>query len=238
MRTVAHLSDLKIGATAPAVLTALSDFIDRLQPSVVAVAGNLTNTGQPGDLRGARAFLDTLPSPQVVVPGDRDFGNSRYNRLLSTSASFFTAIEPKSTPCFADREIIVIGADMTKASQIKHDGRDEVDQKNIDQLLITADADSVCVMVGCRPGFALQERASRRHVDLVLTGTPDPMDIVGDGTSLILYTEDWEEGLAFNFLRIAPPEIIVERYGWKEAHAEFRLLRSETLPFNVARSVG
>ena len=236
MRTIAHLSDLKVGSTAPEMLEALSDLLARLQPTLVVVAGNMTHSGQAGELRNARLLLDSMPSPQIVVPGDRDFGNSRYTRLLSTSASFFTAIESKTFPCFADSEIVVVGADMSKATQVKHGGRDEAGQKQIDPLFEAADPSALRLMVACRPGFAMDERETRRPLDLVLTGSPDPHDPSYEGmTPPVIYTQDWAEGLAFNFLRLTPSEVVIERYGWKDAHAEFRLLGSETLALSHSK---
>jgi hypothetical protein len=235
MRTIAHLSDLKVGSTDPKMLEALPDLLVRLQPNVVVVAGNLTHSGQAGELRNARTLLDSMPSPQIVVPGDRDFGNSRFNRLLSTSASFFTAIESKTTPCFADSEIVVVGADMSKATQVKHGGRDEAGQKQIDQLFETADAKALHLLVACRPGFAMDERVTRR-LDVVLAGEIDPQDPSCEGLlPTVIYTQDWNEGLAFNFLRLSAQEVVIERYGWKEAHAEFRLLGSDTRALSEAK---
>ena len=80
MRTVVHLSDLHFGAADPAVVTGLLDCVARLQPHVVAVSGDLTQRARRGQFRRARAFLDALPQPQVVVPGNHDV--PLYNLLL------------------------------------------------------------------------------------------------------------------------------------------------------------
>ncbi|MGZ8265598.1 MAG: metallophosphoesterase, partial [Burkholderiales bacterium] len=72
MRTLVHLSDLHFGRVNEAVLGPLARRIGAIAPDVVVVSGDLTQRARKRQFRAARAFLDTLPTPQIVVPGNHD----------------------------------------------------------------------------------------------------------------------------------------------------------------------
>src|SRR5688500_9138715 len=72
MRTIIHLSDLHFGASDPALVSAVIDEVTRLAPDVIAVSGDLTQRARHSQFRSARAFLEALPAPAVVVPGNHD----------------------------------------------------------------------------------------------------------------------------------------------------------------------
>src|SRR6188508_1698757 len=72
MRTIVHLSDLHFGASDPALVAAVLDEVRRLAPDVIAVSGDLTQRARHSQFRAARAFLEALPAPIVVVPGNHD----------------------------------------------------------------------------------------------------------------------------------------------------------------------
>lgn len=71
MRLV-HLSDLHFGATDPAVPPLLRQAVLEAAPDLVVVSGDLTQRGRASEFEEARAFLDSIPLPQVVVPGNHD----------------------------------------------------------------------------------------------------------------------------------------------------------------------
>src|SRR6185369_12841939 len=72
MRTLAHLSDLHFGRVDSAILNPLVKTIQALKPDLVAVSGDLTQSARSEQFKEAREFLDALPSPQIVVPGNHD----------------------------------------------------------------------------------------------------------------------------------------------------------------------
>src|SRR5215207_10870058 len=72
MRTIVHLSDLHFGAANPVLVSALIHDVRQLAPDVVAVSGDLTQRARRTQFRAARDFLEALPAPQVVVPGNHD----------------------------------------------------------------------------------------------------------------------------------------------------------------------
>ncbi len=72
MRTIAHMSDLHFGRTDSTVVKALITFVNEIKPDLVAVSGDLTQRARSWQFQEARAFLDALPKPQIVIPGNHD----------------------------------------------------------------------------------------------------------------------------------------------------------------------
>src|SRR5690242_8777714 len=72
MRTILHLSDLHFGRTDPALIDPLLAAAREIAPDVVVVSGDLTQRARRAEFAAARAFLDALPSPQIVIPGNHD----------------------------------------------------------------------------------------------------------------------------------------------------------------------
>src|SRR5207247_263093 len=67
MRTVVHLSDLHFGRTDDTLLDPLVSTIRALAPDVIAVSGDLTQRARRAQFQAARAFLDLLPTPKIIV---------------------------------------------------------------------------------------------------------------------------------------------------------------------------
>ncbi|HET9787793.1 MAG TPA: metallophosphoesterase family protein, partial [Pyrinomonadaceae bacterium] len=72
MRTIVHLSDIHFGRTDQSVVKPLISFVNEIKPDLVAVSGDLTQRARSWQFQEARAFLDSLPKPQIVVPGNHD----------------------------------------------------------------------------------------------------------------------------------------------------------------------
>ena len=72
MTRIAHLSDLHFGRVDGRVADAVADDVRRFDPHLVVVSGDLTQRAKPAEFVAARAFLDRLKDPRVVVPGNHD----------------------------------------------------------------------------------------------------------------------------------------------------------------------
>jgi len=83
---LAHLSDIHFGvedvAACEAAIGAVADFA----PDLVVVTGDLTRNGLPREFRAARAWLDRLPGPRLVTPGNHD--TPYWNLVLRTLVPF------------------------------------------------------------------------------------------------------------------------------------------------------
>lgn len=110
MRTIAHLSDLHFGREDPAAVEALVADLRRLAPSLVAVSGDLTQRARRAEFARARAFLDRLPPPRLVVPGNHDvplFDLPR--RFLSPLGRFRSFVSAEAAPVWDDEEVLAVG---------------------------------------------------------------------------------------------------------------------------------
>lgn len=227
------------GWTAPGILSALSDTVHRLQPDIVAIAGNLTASGQSREFQIAQIFLDSLPSPQIVVPGEKDFPRlGQLSRLMNSSGGFSKHIESSPVPYFADRELVVVGVDSSSTSKKNSVGEAELSE--IHRVLESADPGAIKVLVSYREVFLPDlfaprpedDRVFRSVFDIQLGGplerTAGSQGARSSDTTLFFPCASRPEGLGFHLVRIDKPQITIERYGWQVANGEFRLLGSDS----------
>ena len=232
MKTVVHLSDLHFGRDDPAVVRALIDSVVRIDPDVVAVSGDLTQRARRRQFRRARAFLDALPFPRVVVPGNHDV--PLFNllaRFIDPLRGYRRAIAHDLEPVYRDEGLVVAGMDTTHPSTWK-DGR--IHQRAVARICGIAqdgDARAVTVLVAHHP-FEDQpalEALIGCGVDVFLTGhlhvsttthtasryrtATRSAVVVEAGTAAS--TRLREQTNAFNVLRLSQAAITVERRDWR-----------------------
>lgn len=120
MRKIVHISDVHFGTADPAVVEIVVAKVTEISPDVVVVSGDLTQRAKSAEFKQARAFLDRLPRPQIVVPGNHDV--PLYNvvdRFLRQLAKFEKYITKDLTPTFIDIEIAVVGVNTARSLTIK-----------------------------------------------------------------------------------------------------------------------
>lgn len=79
--TLVHISDLHAGSQyfIPNLLSQAVDEINRLNPQVVVVTGDLTEAGFRQEYKTAKTFLDMLNCKElVIIPGNHDSRNVGY----------------------------------------------------------------------------------------------------------------------------------------------------------------
>lgn len=120
MRLIAHISDLHFGYNDPVLARALSQVLGELKPNVVVVSGDLVEHATDAEFASVRDFLETLPGPQIIVPGNHDlpFYNlwRRFTEGLTKYREFITA---EAEPTFLDDEIAIVGADSAHLWPVK-----------------------------------------------------------------------------------------------------------------------
>lgn len=247
MRTIAHLGNLFVGWTSPSILSTLADTVHRLQPDLVVLSGNLTHAGSTADLKQAKQFLDSLPSPQVVVPGEKDISTGAIvSRLLTASDGFSKIIERRTVPFFADSEMVVVGVNTALSQRGLKTRIAESEREEVDRILETADPSALRVLVSFHPLFLdhfqpnpNDERVFRSVFDIQLAGPLDPPEarkgFRPSDTAVLVSCSNRPEAIGFNLLRVHRPELVLERYQWQNDTASFRLSGSEALPLCDAR---
>jgi 3',5'-cyclic AMP phosphodiesterase CpdA len=120
MRTLVHLSDLHFGRVDPALLEPLRRELRGIAPDLVVVSGDLTQRARARQFREARAYLDTLPSPRLVVPGNHDV--PLYNVAMRFAAPLWNyrrLIDANLEPAFVDDEVAVVGVNTARSLTFK-----------------------------------------------------------------------------------------------------------------------
>ena len=257
MRTLVHLSDLHFGRTDAAILRPLAARVAAIGPDVVVVSGDLTQRARAAEFRQARAFLDRLPTPQIVVPGNHDVPLYRvWERFLQPMRNYRRHIGRELEPAFVDGEIAVVGINTARSLTFKN-GR--INAAQVDALrrrLEALDPALVKVVVTHHP-FDLPVRTERAElvgragmaitafarcgVDLLLAGhfhtsragdTGDRYELPGYAALAVqagtaTSTRGRGEANAFNVLRLEPGRIAVERHEWDAAREDFELAQTD-----------
>lgn len=94
-----HLSDVHFGAVDDRLLPPMLALAHDLRPDVTVISGDLTQRARPAQFAAARAFVDQLPGPVLVVPGNHDMplGNLGL-RLLAPFARYRSTFGPELDP--------------------------------------------------------------------------------------------------------------------------------------------
>jgi 3',5'-cyclic AMP phosphodiesterase CpdA len=128
MRCIAHISDLHFGTEDSAISDGLKADLLAQNPSLVAISGDLTQRARGGQFRAAKKFLEALPLPQIVVPGNHDVPLwDVFRRFLSPFGRYRRIINSVLNPCYEDSEIILLGISTARSLTWKS-GRISVEQ--------------------------------------------------------------------------------------------------------------
>ncbi len=257
MRTIIHLSDLHFGRVDQALLGPLHDLIHAIAPNVVVVSGDLTQRARTEQFEEARAWLDTLPGPQIVVPGNHDI--SLYNvfrRFVKPLDRFKRYITDDLDPVFVDDEIAVVGVNTARSLTIK-DGRLNKEQvagiraqlgglaPHITRIVVTHHPFDLPTTfeekdLVDRAGMAM-EAFAECGVDVLLAGH---MHVSHAASTASRYKIDSYAALvvqagtatstrgrgevnSFNLLRVEHERVEIDRYGWDSLTNTFRVVVTE-----------
>lgn len=185
MRTIAHLSDLHFGTEIPAVVDALEHELNARKPSLLVVSGDLTQRARRVQFAAARRYLQRLPQPQLVVPGNHDVPlYDVFRRFLAPLARYRTFVADEVNPVFTDDEMLVAGLNTARSFTWKS-GRISAQQLGLLQLRLADAGSRIKIVVTHHPfipppndvGIELVGRAAlaiplidAAGVDLLLAG--------------------------------------------------------------------
>jgi 3',5'-cyclic AMP phosphodiesterase CpdA len=120
MKTIVQISDMHFGRINYDVIDTLRETVNAIKPDLVVVSGDLTQRARRGQFREARKFLDSLPQPQIVVPGNHDIPMySVWARFLSPLAKYKKFITDDLRPFYIDDEIAVMGINTARSLTVK-----------------------------------------------------------------------------------------------------------------------
>jgi predicted MPP superfamily phosphohydrolase len=120
MRTIVHLSDLHFGRVNPALIDPLITTVREVGPDLVAISGDLTQRARSYQFRQARAFLDALPKPQIVVPGNHDVPlHNIFARFFEPLTKYKRYITDDLQPVYQDEEMVIVGVNTARSLVFK-----------------------------------------------------------------------------------------------------------------------
>jgi 3',5'-cyclic AMP phosphodiesterase CpdA len=120
---LAHLSDLHFGREDATVVAALREELLALGPALVAVSGDLTQRARRSEFERAREFLDSLPGPRLVVPGNHDIPLfDVVRRVLRPLGRYQRHVTADMEPFVELPGLVVLGVNTARPSAWK-DGR-------------------------------------------------------------------------------------------------------------------
>ncbi len=110
MARLIHISDLHFGRTRPELLRPLIAVLNDIDADLVAISGDLTQRARSSQFRAARAFIDRLQAPVLVVPGNHDVPlEDVLTRMLFPFRGYRKWIDRNLEPQFENGEITVMG---------------------------------------------------------------------------------------------------------------------------------
>jgi 3',5'-cyclic AMP phosphodiesterase CpdA len=231
--------------------------IEELRPDVVVVSGDLTQRARSREFLAARKFLDLLPGPQIVVPGNHDVPlHNLYARFRLGLHGYCEYITEDLEPFFRDAEVAILGISTArsltfKGGRISHDQILRIEEKfahqakSVTKILVTHHPFDLPEVYGGKHLVGRAELAIARlasaGVDVLLAGH---MHVSHSGQTAARYgasghsaifvqagtalsTRSRGEENSFNAIRIDGNRISIERYSWRIEACAFALQRSE-----------
>lgn len=120
MRKIVHLSDIHFGEIDYALVDRVIEEINQIGPDLVIVSGDLTQRAKKDQFIEARRFLDQLPQPQIVVPGNHDVPlYNVFDRFINPLEKYTKYITGDLEPFYADEEMAVAGINTARSLTIK-----------------------------------------------------------------------------------------------------------------------
>src|SRR5882762_4807407 len=163
-RTIVHLSDVHFGTVDPAILDPLIGAVRGFAPHVVVVSGDLTQRARTSEFLEASAFLDRLPQPQIVVPGNHDVPlYNLYGRFVERLDRYHRYITPDLDPAYADGEIAVLGTNTARSLTWKGGRINAAQIARLKERLSGIDARVTKIVVTHHP-FDLPQGFSETHL--------------------------------------------------------------------------
>jgi 3',5'-cyclic AMP phosphodiesterase CpdA len=264
MRTIVHVSDLHFGRVDAAVLDPLVATVRAVGPDLVAVSGDLTQRARRTQFRQARAFLDRLPRPQIIIPGNHDVPlYDVWRRFTAPLDRFRHYITDDPTPFHCDQQIAVVGINTSRSLTFKG-GRINAEQvAHAASLLAQSDPAALRVVVTHHP-FDLPGQAEETdlvgravmamrafaacRVDMFLSGhlhhshhSSSARRYAIEGHAALVVqagtatsTRGRGEPNAFNVIRVDGPRVDVDVWSWRSAAGTFE--RCDTSTYRRAAS--
>ncbi len=233
MPVLVHLSDLHFGRTDATVVEALLADLIQNKPDLVIISGDLTQRARSRQFAEARAFLDRLPAPALVVPGNHDLAPFySLNRLFRPRAKFENHLAGHAdAPIWRDDSLVVVGLDSTRHLRWKS-GKLRASHLDKVELALEGAPPGACKVTFLHHPPTTTSQSGHSFtaladlgVDLILAGHVHHahMDLIDGGyhgssvliqASTACSTRLREDANGYCVIRVDMPRVAVELRGW------------------------
>lgn len=186
MKKIAHISDLHFGTEENSVAEGLVRDLQLAEPDIVVVSGDLTQRARRKQFVAARNYLDRLPTPQLIVPGNHDIPLfDIVRRFFAPLNRYHEIITNNTSPVFRDTGLAIYGINTARSNtwkegRISHDQMQQLEmesQKTPDNAFQIVVTHHPVIPPPDEPGVTLVGRAEsavdvidRCGIDLILSG--------------------------------------------------------------------
>ena len=157
MRKIVQISDLHFGNNDPLLLPPLRRAIEGIDPDILIISGDLVEHASREEFTAACNFLNTLPKPQMVVPGNHDLPfYNLFARATIGLSLYKKLITPDLYPKFQDEEIAIFGANTSRLWPIRGGSLSSLQLEQLATAFAAVPAERVRLLVTHHP-FDLPE---------------------------------------------------------------------------------
>ena len=217
--------------------------LNELEPDLLVVSGDLTQRARISEFADARAFLDHLPQPQIIVPGNHDIElYNLYGRFVERLQRYRAYISEDVEPFYSDDELTVVSVNTARSMTFKGGRINDEQVARLQRQLATAGPGAVNLLVAHHPldlpATSDQPLVGRARsvlkaltdcgVDLILSGhlhvsqltAPAERLRIGGHTAVLVQagtaisTRSRGEGNSYNVLETERNRIVIHRRAW------------------------
>lgn len=245
MKRILHLSDLHFKHTDPRKVAALLAWTRQEKVDYVVVSGDLTQRARPEEFDQARRFLDSIPVPRLVVPGNHDIPlYDVFTRLTDPYRLYRERFNPEIEPLIEDGSLAILGVSTSRPHTIQSGAIPEAKRGEIEARLAHVPRDRLRIWVAHHPVRTSPSRPASSKwihldaaeidslpVDLILSGHLHlgGVELLGSrgvlsvlaGTAVSV--RERGEVNSFNRILWNGSELSIERFLWEEATTTFQL---------------
>lgn len=245
MTSIIQFADIHFGVEDKDAMRAVAATVKTLKPDVIVICGDITQSGKKEEFYAARDWIQTLPGPKIITPGNHDtpmFG--LIQRLFDPFGRYNTIIAPLSEPDYTDQHVSIMPLDTARGWQAKIDwslgvvDMDSLD-KTIDRLHATHPLTVKMIAVHhpfiypsssplhkeTKNGAKFLKRLSELNIDIVLSGhvhvpfmlerQPDETEIMSIGSGT-LSVRRRDKPASFNHITIDSKTVSVTEIFWQD----------------------
>lgn len=158
MSALLHISDTHFGTERPEVVSALLKLATEVRPERIVLSGDITQRARRDQFARARAFVDALAAPVMVVPGNHDIPLfNLWGRLSSPYANFRRVFGRALEQSWSSAHWHVLAINTTRWWRHKDGDVSRRQIQRVAQALRQAPAGSLRVVVTHQPMRAVRE---------------------------------------------------------------------------------